>query len=302
MAHINWDKPFFIDPTTGESVPPLTPGAIPFPTYGHYGGGNYSAGVFGGALITQPGGIPYSFAMLNAVGTPDQDAVDIIDYFSYVHDVRSSQTGPVYNALQAQADAQLLASVVAVDSHFDPEAALYAGSISLGMIGSLALHGFLNVLSPFQLLGALTDAVKDIDYGLDHLPPAELADALNFIFEPTGDPHDVVPAGVCGSDRDEHAECDHRRRRGRQRAALDRLPLPWHELLRARVQRDHRRSRSQRGVTHRIIAAGTNLSCASRDLAVTSRRSRDILSSRGKGSSEQVTHADPEQDRSLSLV
>ena len=192
MAHINWDKPFFIDPTTGESVPPLTPGAIPFPTYGHYGGGNYSAGVFGGVLITQPGGIPYSFAMLNAVGTPDQDAVDIIDYFSYVHDVRSSQTGPVYNALQAQADAQLLASVVAVDSHFDPEAALYAGSISLGMIGSLALHGFLNVLSPFQLLGALTDAVKDIDYGLDHLPPAELADALNFIFEPTGDPHVFV--------------------------------------------------------------------------------------------------------------
>ena len=37
------------------------------------------------------------------------------------------------------------------------------------MVGSLALHGFLNVLSPFQLLGALTDAVKDIDYGLDNL-------------------------------------------------------------------------------------------------------------------------------------
>jgi hypothetical protein len=188
MANINWDKPFFIDPSTGETVPPLTPGAIPFPSYGNYAGGGYSASEFGGVLITQAGGVPYSFAILNAIGTDEQDAVDIIDYFSYVHDVRSSQTGPVYNAAQAQADAQLLSSVVAVNSHFDPEAALYAGSISLGMIGSLALHGFLNVLSPFQLLGALVDAVRDIDYGLDHLPPAELVDALNFIFEPTSDP------------------------------------------------------------------------------------------------------------------
>jgi hypothetical protein len=192
MAYINWDKPFFIDPSTGETVPSGTPGAIPFPTYGNYGGGGYSAGAFGGALITQPGGVPYSFAMLNTIGTPEQDAADIIDYFSYVHDVRSSQTGSVYNALQAQADAQLLSSVVAVDSHFDPEAALYAGSISLGMIGSLALHGFLNVLSPFQLLGALVDAVKDIDYGLDNLPADEVADALNFIFEPSADPNVFV--------------------------------------------------------------------------------------------------------------
>ncbi len=193
MAHINWDKPFFIDPSTGESVPPLTPGAIAFPTYGNYAGGNsYSAGEFGGALITQPGGSPYSFAELNTIGTPEQDAVDIIDYFSYVHDVRSSQAGPVYNIAQAQADALLLSSVVAVDSHYDPEASLYAGSISLGMIGSLALHGFLNVLSPFQLIGALTDAVRDIDYGLDNLPPDELADALNFIFEPTADPEIFV--------------------------------------------------------------------------------------------------------------
>lgn len=192
MTHINWDKPFFINPSTGETVPPLTPGAIPFPTYGHYGGGGYSAGVFGGALITQAPGVPYgSMAALNAVGTPLQDAVDIIDYLSYVHDVRSSQI-PVYNAAQAQADAALLGAVVAVNSHYDPEAALYAGSITLGMVGSLALHGFLNVLSPFQLIAALTDAVRDIDWGLDHLPQSELADALNFIFEPTADPNVFV--------------------------------------------------------------------------------------------------------------
>jgi hypothetical protein len=53
MAHINWEKPFFIDPSTGESVPSGTPGAIPLPTYGNYGGGGYSAGEFGGDLITQ---------------------------------------------------------------------------------------------------------------------------------------------------------------------------------------------------------------------------------------------------------
>lgn len=192
MTHINWDKPFFIDPSTGETVPPLTPGAIPFPTYGNYGGGGYSSGAFGGALLTQPGGIPYGFAQLLAIGNAQQDPADVLDYFSYVHDVRSSQTGPVYNAAQAQADATLLGSVVALNSHYDPEAALYAGATSLGMIGSLALHGFLSVLSPFQLLGALTDAVKDIDWGLDHLPPSELVDALNFIFEPSGDPNVFV--------------------------------------------------------------------------------------------------------------
>lgn len=190
MTYINWDKPFFIDPSTGEGMPPPgAPGTIPFPTYGHYAGSFYSAGTFGGALITQAPGVPYSsMSALNAAGTPLQDAVDIIDYFSYVHDVRSSLTGPVYNAAQAQADAALLSSVVAVNSHYDPEAALYAGSMTLGMVGSLALHGFLSVLSPFQLIAALTDAVRDIDWGLDHLPQSELADALNFIFEPTADP------------------------------------------------------------------------------------------------------------------
>lgn len=193
MAYIHWDKPFYVDLSTGESVPPGTPGAIPVPTYGNYVGGNaYSAGEFGGVLITQPDGSPYSFPELNAIGTPEQDAVDIIDYVSYVHDVKSSQVGPIYNAAQAQADAQLLGAVVALDSHYDPEAALMAGVISFGMVGSLALHGFLNVLSPFQLLTALTDAIRDIDYGLDHLPPEELANALNFIFEPTADPNVYV--------------------------------------------------------------------------------------------------------------
>jgi hypothetical protein len=194
MAYINWDKPFYVDPSTGESVAPGTLGAIPVPTYGHYVGGfGYSAAVFGGVLIVQGNGSPYSsMDELNANGTDEQDAVDIIDYHAYVHDVRSSLTGPVYTALQAQADAALLGSVVALDSHYDPEAALMAGVISFGMVGSLALHGYLNVLSPFQLIGALTDAVRDIDYGLDNLPPGELADALNFIFEPTGDPNVFV--------------------------------------------------------------------------------------------------------------
>jgi hypothetical protein len=192
MTYINWDRPFFVDLSTGESVPPGTRGSIGVPTYAHYVGGNgFSANAFGGPLITQPGGVPYSFADLNAIGTPDQDALDIIDYVSYVHDVRSSQTGPVYNALQAQADAALLGSVVAIDSHYDPEAALMAGVISFGMVGSLALHGFLNTLSPFQLLFALNDAVHDIQYGLQHQPPGELANALNFIFEPSGNDPNV---------------------------------------------------------------------------------------------------------------
>jgi hypothetical protein len=190
MAHINWDKPFFIDFSTGEGVPPGTPGAIPFPTYGRYGGADYSVGVFGGVPPTQPDGSPLSFMALLTNGNPADDPVDALDYLSYRHDIASAHA--LTPAAQAQADATLLASVVALNSHYDPEAALYAGATSLGMIGSLALHGFLNVLSPLQLVVALSDAVHDIQFGLKHLPQGELADALNFIFEPSGTPNVFV--------------------------------------------------------------------------------------------------------------
>jgi hypothetical protein len=185
--YINWDRPFFIDPSTGESVPEGTEGAVPFPTYGNYGGGGYSAGEFGGELITEADGSPYSYDDLLDEGNELQDPVDLLDYLSYRHDLASANTGPGYDAAQAQADATHLSNVVALNARPDPEMALYAGATTFGMIGSLALHGFLGVLSPLQVLAAVTDAVRDIHYGLKKMPPLELADALNFIFEPSED-------------------------------------------------------------------------------------------------------------------
>ena len=191
MAYINWDKPFYFDPTTGETTTPDDPGAIAFPTYGNYGGGNYSAGAIGG-VAPSDGGQPFTLAELLGNPDPADDPVDPLDYLAYRHDVASAQTGPGYDAAQAQADATLLGAVVQLDASYDPEASLYAGATTFGMIGSLALHGFLGLLSPFKLIAALNDAVHDIEFGLEHLPQSELVQALNFIFEPSGDPNVFV--------------------------------------------------------------------------------------------------------------
>jgi len=126
MSHINWGLPFFIDPTTGESVPPGTQDAFAFATYGNYGGGNgYSGGAFNSTPVTQPGGAPYTYAQLLAIGTDAQKPVDQLDFLFYLHDV-GSQT-PGYTQAQANADVALLKSLIVFNTS-DPEASLYAGA------------------------------------------------------------------------------------------------------------------------------------------------------------------------------
>jgi len=189
VTYIHWDMPFYIDPTTGETTSSGTPGAIPFPTYGHYGGGGFSAGEFGGALITKPDGSPYSYKQLLQVGNAMQDPVDKLDYLFYVHDVASSESGPGYTQLQANADIALLKSLVVLNASYDPEASLYAGAAELGMIGSLGLHNHLGDAPPLLLIAGLADAAHDIQFGLDHIQSPELNAALATIFEPTADPN-----------------------------------------------------------------------------------------------------------------
>jgi hypothetical protein len=181
MAHINWDQPFYLDPATFESVPPGTPGALLFPTYGNYGGAGYSSGEFGGVPLTNLSGMPLTYGQLLFFGNSDQDPADILDYFFYRHDIGTS--GPVYSP---SADIALLTSLILLDASYDAEASLYAGGAAIGMIGSLAAHGFLDDLPLSFIIAGLTDAIRDIEYGLEHLPDAELADALAFFFEPTG--------------------------------------------------------------------------------------------------------------------
>jgi len=190
MTHINWNELFYFNPETGDSSSTPQSGYIGLPTYGNYGGGGgYSAGEFGGHLLTNLDGSPLSYTQLLKVGDAAQDPVDKLDYLFYVHDVMSAQAGPGYTQQQAVADMNLLTSIDKLSLGHDAEARLYAGVASLGMIGDLGIHGDLGLLSPTQLLTGLEDAAKDIHYGLDHLPSAELAQALGGILTPTADPN-----------------------------------------------------------------------------------------------------------------
>jgi hypothetical protein len=190
MTHINWNELFYFNPATGDSSSTAQPGYIGLPTYGNYGGGGgYSAGEFGGQLLTNPDGSPLSYKQLLKVGDAAQDPVDKLDYLFYVHDVMSAQAGTGYTQQQALADRTLLTSIDNLSLGHDPEAHLYAGIVGLGMIGDLGIHGDLGVLSSTQLLTGLEDAAKDIQYGLDHLPSTELAQALGEILTPTSDPN-----------------------------------------------------------------------------------------------------------------
>ena len=181
MAHINWDKPFYFDPSTFESVPPGTPGAERAPTYGKYGGAGYSSGEFGGDLLARPDGSPLGYGQLLFWGNSNQDPADYVDYLFYRHDIGTS--GPVYTP---SADLSLLTSLVLLDARYDPEASLYAGGATIGMLGSLAAHGFLDDLPLSFIVAAVADAVRDIEFGLQNLPSDELAEGLAFLFEPSG--------------------------------------------------------------------------------------------------------------------
>jgi hypothetical protein len=169
-----------------RSVPEGTPGAVPWPTYGNYGG-DISAGEPGGEIITKPNGQPYSYKQLVKFGEGPQIPDDLLDYQLYLHDLASQQAGEGYNQQQAEADAGLLQSLLAFETS-DPEASLYAGFAEVAMIGQLALHNELDLLSPTVVLAAAQDAADHIQYGLENLPAPELTQALDFIFEPTGDP------------------------------------------------------------------------------------------------------------------
>ena len=57
------------------------------------------------------------------------------------------------------------------------------------MIGDLAAHNDLKIVSQQVVLAGLKDAAGDIQYGLGHLGPQELASAISAGFiQPTGDP------------------------------------------------------------------------------------------------------------------
>jgi hypothetical protein len=187
MAYIQWDRPFFVDPSTGEVVPAGTEGAVAVPTYGNYGGGGYSAGKFGGELSTALSGEPLSQEQLTQSKIGSENPVDDLDYLFYLHDVASNDVGEAYDSEQAEADAALIDQLIDLDASYDPEASLYAAGATFGMIGRLALNDQLDVLPPEALVAATQDAVGDLEYALENLPQQELVTALGILFEPTSE-------------------------------------------------------------------------------------------------------------------
>jgi hypothetical protein len=171
MTYINWDKPFYIDLTTGETTSASNPRAIAVWTYGNYWGGGYSAGTFVDLAPVSSPGVPLTFNQLLLTAAPAKDA---LDFLAYRHDV-FWQTQTSYTFAGANADLAYLNAVVLMDASYDPGASLTAGLTTLGMIGSITLHGYGSLLfsQPLKLVAALRDAFYDIRFGLENLPPEE---------------------------------------------------------------------------------------------------------------------------------
>jgi hypothetical protein len=164
MTYILWNDPFYVDPTTGDAYETYQAGTIPVPKYGNYGG-----------------------AFSDPLSFPNFQFVDQSDFFYFEHDIASEQAGN-NEALQTQADIALITALTFGDSSYsaDPEATLYDGIVTAGLIGRLALNDELGLVDPGLLGSALVDAALDIEFGLDNLPKPELNLALDYFFDQSG--------------------------------------------------------------------------------------------------------------------
>jgi hypothetical protein len=154
MTYINWTTDVFIDPVTLSAS--AGPGGIPIPTYGNYGGPDYSNGMVGGT-------IPASGALA---------PVDQLDALFYSHDLAYQQQ-PSANEIPS-ADLALIHGIefLTATGSLDAEASLYAGAVTLGLIAFMGLNG--NLPSSNELLLAEATAASDIQYGLSHLSTSEV--------------------------------------------------------------------------------------------------------------------------------
>ena len=159
MSHINWTTDVFIDPVTLTAGP--GPNGIPVPTYGNFGGPDYSNGQVGGTIP------------LTGVLPP----VDKLDGLFFAHDL-AYQLHPSATEIPS-ADLALIHGIeyLTATKQLDAEGSLYGGAATLGLIAFMAANG--HPLSPWEFVLASATAVHDIEYGLNHLSSAERALAEN---------------------------------------------------------------------------------------------------------------------------
>jgi len=156
--YINWSKDVYIDPVTLTAGP--GPNGIPIPTYGNYGGPDYSDGLVGGTIPTS-GAVPW---------------VDPLDHLFFNHDL-AYQQNPGATELPS-ADLTLIHGIeyLTATHQLDAEASFYGGAAILGVAAFMAANG--HPLSPGELLFAEATALYDIQHGLSHLNSTERAIAM----------------------------------------------------------------------------------------------------------------------------
>jgi hypothetical protein len=166
--HINWDVTTRFDP---NSVLPSTHG-IPIPSYGNYGGPNYSAGVEGGTPSNPANPLP----------------VDDLDTLFWQHDLvlQNSAATPLDIF---QADLNLVLGIhnlpqTAPTLFNDPEARLYAGLAELTIAEKILTteSSLADASVKLFLAGvALPEAISNFEEGLAETPGNE-ARSLNGAF------------------------------------------------------------------------------------------------------------------------
>jgi hypothetical protein len=164
MTYINWRKPFDIE--IGNET-------FHFPTYGNYGGADYSSGRFGRAPPLDQDCSYLSNRELD-------DNKDALDYLFYRHDVGSYLADTP--AEQQAADVRLIRGINDLSDKqlADPEARLYAGLASIAVGGQALVNNPDRALAN-KLLPYFDDALDDIADGLAGLRPKELVKAASVL-------------------------------------------------------------------------------------------------------------------------
>jgi hypothetical protein len=164
---INWDVTVRFNP---NSLDPSTHG-IPIPTYGNYGGPNYTAGVVGGTTPEIPNPAP----------------VNDLDFLFWEHDLvyQHFKDGTATPTDIAQADVQLVESLNLLtqtepELFNDPENLLYEGlaalTIGAKILTTPAELAYLvsHPADQFLVAQALGAAVTNFETGLAETPASEV--------------------------------------------------------------------------------------------------------------------------------
>ena len=165
MTFINWNKPFELE--LGNEF-------LQIPTYGNYGGANYSSGKFGEDPPLDENGSYLSNKELD-------DNKDAADYQFYKHDVDELLANTP--AEDRAADVKLVRRLDLSDKQLDdPEAELYAGVATVAFSARLLVNNPRPALAE-KLVPYLEDALDNIEAGLLGLSLKELNQARSVLEE-----------------------------------------------------------------------------------------------------------------------